>query len=87
MTKFRELFKKWFLRYLKYNIVGLSVFILNIAIYVTIFPYLGEMSYIIVSLNGGIIEFALIAYVNKTKKGIIFDSCSSTNSKSIGVTK
>jgi hypothetical protein len=77
MSKFRELFKKWFLRYLKYNIVGLSVFALNIAIYVIIFPFLGEMSYIIVSLNGGILEFALIAYINKTKKGVIFESCPS----------
>ncbi len=77
MSKFRELFKKWFLRYLKYNIVGLAVFALNIAIYVIIFPFLGEMSYIIVSVNGGIIEFTLIAYVNKTKKGVIFDGCSS----------
>ncbi len=77
MSKFREQLKKWFLRYLKYNIVGLAVFALNIAIYVIIFPFIGEMSYIIVSVNGGIIEFSLIAYVNKTKKGVIFDGCSS----------
>ena len=77
MSKFRELFKKWFLRYLKYNILGFAVFALNIAIYVIIFPFLGEVSYIIVSINGGIIEFTLIAYVNKTKKGVIFDGCSS----------
>jgi hypothetical protein len=75
MSKLRTLFKKWLLRYIKYNVIGLSVFLLNIVIYVIIFPFLGEMSYVVVSVNGGVIEFALIAYVNQTKKGIIFDSC------------
>ena len=55
---------------------------LNIVIYVLIFNFLGEWSYIIVSVNGGIIEFALISYFNKTKKGIIFESCILINSKS-----
>ena len=77
MSKFRAQFKKWLWRYIKYNIIGLTVFVLNIGIYVIIFPFLGEWSYIIVSVNGGIIEFALIAYFNKTKKGIIFDACTS----------
>jgi len=71
----RALLKKWLLRYIKYNVIGLSVFLLNIVVYFVIFPYLGAMSYIVVSVNGGIIEFALIAYVNQTKRGTIFDSC------------
>jgi hypothetical protein len=83
MSNFRAMFKKWFWRYVKYNAVGLTVFLLNIAIYALIFPYIGEWSYIIVSVNGGIIEFTLIAYVNKTKKGIIFESCSPIETKSV----
>ncbi len=75
MSKTGAVFKKWILRYIKYNIIGLSVFLLNIVIYMFIFPFLGEMSYIVVSVNGGLIEFALIAYVNQTKKGLIFESC------------
>ena len=75
MRNSRALIKKWVLRYIKYNIIGLSVFLLNIAIYVIIFNYLGEWAYIVVSVNGGVIEFALISYFNKTKKGVIFDSC------------
>ncbi|MGA2385930.1 MAG: hypothetical protein ABSG33_05310 [Candidatus Bathyarchaeia archaeon] len=87
MSKSRALFKKWLWRYIKYNIIGLTVFALNIVIYVIIFPFLGEWSYIIVSLNGGIIEFTLIAYVNRTKIGIIFDACTPSDSKSTGVSK
>jgi hypothetical protein len=82
MSKFRALFKKWLWRYIKYNIVGLAVFILNIGIYLIIFPSLGEWSYIVVSVNGGIIEFALIAYINRTKYGVIFDSRTSNDSNS-----
>jgi hypothetical protein len=75
MRNIRALIKKWIWRYIKYNIIGLSVFLLNIAIYVVIFNYLGEWAYIVVSVNGGVIEFALISYFNRTKKGVIFDSC------------
>ena len=85
MSKFIDTLIKWLLRYLKYNIIGLTVFSLNLFIYIIIFPFLGEWAYIVVSVNGGIIEFVLIAYVNKTRKGIIFDSCTPNESKSTGV--
>ena len=75
MSKHKELIRKWGSRYIKYNVIGIAVFLLNIVIYVIIFPSLGEWSYVVVSINGGIMEFALIAYINKTKKGVIFDSC------------
>ena len=78
MSEFRELLKKWIWRYIKYNIIGLTVFLLNIALYYLIlFPVFGEQSYIIVSVIGGILEFTLITYFNKTRKGVIFDSCPS----------
>ena len=76
MSKFRAPLKKWIWRYIKYNIIGLSVFLLNIVLYYLIlFPFFGEQSYIIVSVIGGVIEFTLITYFNKTRKGVIFDSC------------
>lgn len=81
MSKYSELIRKWGSRYIKYNVIGIAVFLLNIVIYVIIFPSLGEWSYVVVSMNGGIMEFALIAYINKTKKGVIFDSCTPINSK------
>jgi len=81
MSNLVGLFKKWAWRYIKYNVIGLSVFLLNIVLYVVLFNFLGEWSYIIVSANGGIIEFILIAYFNKTKRGVIFDSCTPNESK------
>ena len=88
MDALKDIFKKWTWRYIKYNIIGLAVFLLNIILYYTIlFPFLGEVSYIVVSVNGGIIEFALISYFNKTKNGVIFDSCTPHDSKSTGVSK
>ena len=76
-----KVIKKWVLRYIKYNIIGLTVFLINIIIYVVIFPFFGEWAYIIVSIDGGVMEFALITYVNRTKRGIIFDSCKQTDGK------
>lgn len=78
MNRVRALLQKWGWRYIKYNAIGLTVFLLNIVLYVYIFNFLGEWSYIVVSVNGGIIEFALISYFNKTRKGMIFDSCTCT---------
>jgi len=86
MSKLKDIFKKWTWRYIKYNVIGLTVFLLNIILYYLIlFPSLGEVSYIVVSVNGGIIEFALISYFNKTKKGVIFESCTSNDSSKMKV--
>jgi hypothetical protein len=81
LAKLKDTFKKWVLRYVKYNVIGLTVFALSIVLYVFLFNFLGEWAYILVSVNGGIIEFALITYFNRTKKGIIFDSCSPIDNK------
>ena len=81
-SSLRARIKKLVWRYIKYNIVGLTVFLINIVLYVIIFPVFGEWSYIIVSVDGGVMEFALITYINKTKKGIIFEACPPTDSKS-----
>jgi len=85
MSNIRAILIKWLVRYIKYNIIGLAVFSLNLFIYLILFTFLGEWAYIVVSVNGGIIEFTLIAYVNRTKKGIIFDACTPNESKSTGV--
>ena len=81
MNNLKKLFKKWALRYIKYNVIGLTVFLFNIILYVLLFNSLGEWAYIVVSVDGGIIEFVAISYLNRTKKGIIFDGCSSNDSK------
>ncbi|MGA3061176.1 MAG: hypothetical protein ABSD92_12535 [Candidatus Bathyarchaeia archaeon] len=73
-SEFRATLKKWLWRYIKYNTIGLTVFALNLVLYVVLFNFLSEWAYIIVSLNGGIIEFTLIAYFNQHKKAVIFDT-------------
>ena len=74
--------QKWVLRYIRYNIIGLGVFLINIVIYFLIFDSLGEWSYIVVSIIGGILEFALISYFNKTRKGMMFEGCACTPNES-----
>jgi len=70
------LIKKWVLRYIKYNIIGTSIFLISLALYyLLLFPAFGEQAYIVVSILGGIIQFSLISYFNRTKRGIMFDSC------------
>ncbi len=81
LAKLKDKCKKWVVRYAKYNVIGLSVFALNIVLYVVIFNFLGEWTYILVSVNGGIIEFALISYFNRTKKGRMFDGCPPIDNK------
>jgi inner membrane protein involved in colicin E2 resistance len=67
LSKLGELTRKWALRYIKYNIIGLTVFLLNLVLFIILFNSLGEWAYIVVSANGGIIEFILISYVNRKK--------------------
>ncbi len=75
MSKRLELVRKWILRYIKYNIIGTAVFLLGIVLYYLIlFPVFGVHAYIIVSLIGGIVQFALVSYFNTTRKGSMFDS-------------
>ena len=76
------LVRKWVLRYIKYNLIGAAVFLLSVTLYYLIlFPAFGEQGYVVVSVFGGIVEFTLITYFNKTKRGIIFDSCLPINEK------
>jgi hypothetical protein len=82
MSRLRELFQKWVLRYIKYSIIGTAVFLLNIALYyLVLFPVFGRNACIIFSIIGGIIEFTLISYFNRTRRGIMFESCTSLSNK------
>ena len=75
MDKIKPIVRKWAWRFAKYNLIGIMVFLLNLTFYYLIFfPAFGEQAYIFVSILGGIIEFSLIACLNKTKKGSMFDS-------------
>jgi len=73
---------QWFLRFIKYNIIGVAVFLVTIALYYLVFyPVFGENAYVIVSIVGGVLQFTLISYFNRTKLGIMFESCRPTDKK------
>jgi hypothetical protein len=66
---------KWLWRFIKFNIVGFSVFLIGTAIFLVAFRTFGVWAWVIASASGGVLQFILISYLNKTKKGNIFDGC------------
>ncbi len=63
---------KWILRFIKFNIVGFIVFLIGTAIFLLTFSTLGTWAWVIASGSGGILQFILISYLNRTKIGKIF---------------
>ena len=72
---FGEKFSEWILRFIKFNIVGVIVFLIGTGVFAITFRSFGAWSWVIASAPGGILQFIIITYVNKTKRGKIFDSC------------
>jgi uncharacterized membrane protein len=70
---------KWLLRFIKFNIVGFTVFLIGTAIFALTFSIFGAWAWLVASGTGGILQFILISYLNRTKKGKIFDSCEQIN--------
>jgi uncharacterized membrane protein len=66
---------KWLARFIKFNIVGFSVFLIGTAIFTLTFRVLGTWAWFLASGTGGILQFILISLLNRTKIGEIFDSC------------
>jgi len=66
---------KWIVRFIKFNIVGFSVFLIGTAIFTLTFKVLGSWAWFLASGTGGILQFILISLLNRTKRGEIFDSC------------
>jgi hypothetical protein len=76
---FGERAKKWIIRFIKFNIVGFIVFLIGTAIFAFAFSTFGEWTWLVASGTGGILQFSLISYLNRTKKGQMFDSCEQRN--------
>ncbi|MGD0203636.1 MAG: hypothetical protein ABSC20_07000 [Candidatus Bathyarchaeia archaeon] len=76
---FGETALKWLLRFIKFNIVGFTVFLIGTAIFALTFSTLGAWAWLVASGSGGILQFILISYLNRTKRGKIFDSCEQRN--------
>jgi hypothetical protein len=71
--------KKWFLAFIKFNIIGFTVFLVGTAIFAMAFSTFGALTWLVASGVGGILQFSLIRALNKTKRGKIFDSCEQRN--------
>jgi len=69
----------WILRFIKFNIIGFIVFLIGTAIFALTFGTLGAWAWVIASGCGGILQFILISFLNKTKIGKIFESCNDKN--------
>lgn len=79
MKGFGETALKWLWRFIKFNIVGFTVFLIGTAIFVFTFRSFGPWAWVIASGSGGVLQFILISYLNRTKRGKIFDSCEQRN--------
>ena len=59
-------------RFVKFNIIGFSVFLVASVVFVWFFPYFGIWTLLIA--NGfSMLQFFLISYFNKKRKGLIFE--------------
>jgi hypothetical protein len=77
---FEERAKHWLVRFIKFNIIGFIVFLVGTIIFAVTFSTFGAWTWLIASGVGGILQFLLISYLNKTKLGKMFDSCEQRNS-------
>jgi hypothetical protein len=81
---FGETAKKWLLRFIKFNIIGFIVFLVGTAIFISAFSAFGAWTWLIANGAGGLMQFTLISYLNRTKRGKIFDSCEQRNQQENG---
>ncbi len=71
----RESAKSWILRFIKFNVIGTVVFLVATVIYMAAFPAIGAWTWLLANAAGGLLQFTLITYFNKKKKGVIFQQC------------
>jgi len=62
----------WVLRFTKYNLVGMVTFVVGTVVFWLAFNTFGAWTWLIANCFGGILEFSLIDYINKTRNGRIF---------------
>jgi hypothetical protein len=67
--------KKWIIRFIKFNLVGIVVFLVGTAIYSVAFSTFGFWTWLVANGTGSVLQFGLIEVVNRTRRGRIFDSC------------
>jgi hypothetical protein len=61
-------------RFIKFNLVGTVVFLVATAIYMISFNTFGFWAWLLANGLGGILQFSIITWLNRTKRGRIFDN-------------
>ncbi len=78
----REIIRKrtrtWVLRFVRFNLIGMFVFLIGTIIFAFVFSYFGPWTWLVANGAGSILQFLLISFFNKRKGGIIFEQCPST---------
>ena len=62
----------WFLRFIKYNLVGTITFLVGTVIFWLAFSTFGAWTWFVANCLGGVLEFSLIDRVNKIRNGRMF---------------
>ena len=86
MKDLKKAIKRLIIRYVKYNVIGVTVFLMGTMIYVIAFPTFGAWTWLLANGFGGVVDFSLITLFNRTKRGHMFDSCELHKSESISPT-
>ena len=78
-AKVRKRAITWAMRFVKFNLVGTIVFLIGSAVFTSVFPYFGVWAWFVANSTGSVLQFLLITYFNKKKKGVIFEQCPIVN--------
>jgi putative flippase GtrA len=70
----QEKLKSLILRFIKFNIIGFAVFLIGTVVYTALFNYLGFWTWLAANAAGSVLQFSLISYFNRKKKGNMFSS-------------
>ena len=62
----------WIFRFIKYNLVGTITFLVGTVIFWFAFSTFGAWTWLVANCAGGVLEFNLMNYINKTRNGKIF---------------
>jgi hypothetical protein len=65
--------KKLIIRFIKFNFVGLFVFFIGTVIFMSVASTFWSRSWLIANGAGDLLQFSIISYLTKTKRGKIFD--------------
>ena len=69
----------WIIRFIKFNIIGFSVFLVATFVFALLFPYFGIWTWLLANGFSSVLQFLLINYFNKKRKGLIFEQIHPTN--------